>query len=459
MWLPSAGGQESGGAGAAAEGESAVEVNMGRTGFITINDVETRITGLWNDAHVNGTAAHGQDVYTGDTHSAATADSGSCMQNFGGSGAYGMFPVCQTAPAAATGVFGVNTDTGTDSDGKTWLYKRASPSGKYVAIHQHMGWDGAKTYCERNYPEGGLASIHTAPENAEAWTACHDLLGDAWDSDVAARRNSNNARGTTDRGVGGRRACGCWIGLNDKDEQDNRQFSDGTTTTDLPPAHGGQTETTHYQQCHGFPKPAGFWYTREPNNAGSGASAETCVEIRMCFDPFNPHKQDTSATGAANPIPYAQRLSETASYQTNCPAAPAAVPAFGAPAFAPSCHQPVDFGVRTGNPGTNGLGPLPPQSGFDPRVWNDESGLHPQPFICETRHDAAAYPVPPPPPCPSPPPPPAGYNPGGQPQQQACTNGPGGGQAGICAATDYSTPPCQPTYAQAQCCCRTGQGR
>lgn len=197
-----------------------------------------------------------------------------------------MFPVCQTRRAGNSGVFSsVPADTGTDSDGTTWLYKKTSPTGQYVAIHQvrlsaHLaltivlhcklffilmhththaqqapqhtndcapldltclipahGLGRRKSLLREELPSRGLGLdphgtcigdsfqlgavkllMYVAPyvesepthqlltpfgldpqaaQNAEAWGVCHDLLGDAWDSDVAARRNANNALGTT----------------------------------------------------------------------------------------------------------------------------------------------------------------------------------------------------------------------------------------------------------------------
>lgn len=423
-------GIESGGATASAEGESAVEVNMGREGMIhatATDSTEIRIKGLWNDAHVNGQAAHRADAYTGGTHETA-AEGSNCFANFGASGAYGMFPVCQTALAQPS-----QPGSGTDQEGRTWLYKQETLSGNYVAIHQHQSWDGAKAYCERVYPGGGLASIHTRAQNAEAWGACHDLLGDVWDSDVAAQRNAAHAKGTTSSGIGGRRACGCWIGLNDRQEQDNKVFSDGTTVMDLP--ESGHPDTAQalsaYQECHGFPKPRGFWYTSEPNGLGSGAGTEDCVEIRMCFDPYQAHK---APSPPGTRYTYAQRSPETHHYQNNCPAATA----HGLP-YDPTCKVVVDFGARTGNPGRN----LPP-SPEDPRVWNDEAGAHPQPFICEKR--LMGSPAPPP-----------GVQPGPTcPNSPPCTNGPPGPNARMaqtCQPFDQATPRCLPTYVQANCCC------
>jgi hypothetical protein len=328
-------GQDSGGATASSEGETAVEVNMGRNGFIKLNAMDTTdtpIPGLWNDAHVNGIAAHGNDAYAGGQHtdsfgSGAQTAPTTVQSGFGTSGAFGMFPVCQTRASSSSGSEAFGTQSG---DPKTWMYK--NPVGNYVAIHQHNTWSGAKAFCERNYPSGGFASIHNAQTNQQAWQACNGLLGNIWDSAVSNRRNAAAAKGTSETaGKGGIRACGCWIGLSDKNEADHKEFTDLSSTADIPvpaisneqggvfgqPAYTGQLAP--YHQCHGFPKPKGFWYTGEPNGLGSGMTAENSVEIRMCFDPHTP-----------GTVPYTL---------TNCPAMPMSAPTPWRRSCLSVCHR------------------------------------------------------------------------------------------------------------------------
>jgi hypothetical protein len=423
-------GQNSGpiGNGASAEGESAVEVNMGRKGFLTCGGGAThaacaagalsgdvQIKGLWNDAHVNGIAAHGYDSYTGATHASAFeqggATGGAVQSGFGLSGAFGMFPVCQTQ-AAPAGQFGVERQ-GADSTGKVWQWKITT--GQYVAVHTHTTWNGAKAYCDQNYGAaatppgtGGMASIHTQQANVQTWTACNQLLGNVWDSDVAARRNAAVAKGTSaTNGKAGIRACGCWIGLNDKNDAEHKEFADGTTTTDI---EGQSMERQDmysqgqdaYKQCHGYEKPKGFWYTAEPNGLGSGTSAENSVEIRMCFDPTGPYKpKPPSQYAGATPIPYNQRVPETEHWLTNCPhmaLQPTGQAVFGQEANT-QCHEGVNFGPRGG----------PPISRANPHVWNDANEAKPQPFICEMSKPMGSQvvsseysPPPAPPPCPTP---------------------------------------------------------
>ena len=75
---------------------------------------------------------------------------------------------------------------------------------RFVTGPTPVSWPEAKAYCEKTYPNGGMASIHSYAEQRSAASACQDgNIGTGW-GDLT-------------------RANGCWIGLNDVDAQSNYQ--------------------------------------------------------------------------------------------------------------------------------------------------------------------------------------------------------------------------------------------
>ena len=78
--------------------------------------------------------------------------------------------------------------------------------GRFVTSSQAVSWDDARDFCESKYE--GLASIHSAQEQADAVQACKAVdggLSKLWDG-------SDTGTGTSDK-----RPVGCWIGLADVD--------------------------------------------------------------------------------------------------------------------------------------------------------------------------------------------------------------------------------------------------
>ena len=52
---------------------------------------------------------------------------------------------------------------------------RSQPHGRFVAVNTALHWDEARAYCERTFPGGTLASIHSKEEQKDADDACREM--------------------------------------------------------------------------------------------------------------------------------------------------------------------------------------------------------------------------------------------------------------------------------------------
>ena len=95
-----------------------------------------------------------------------------------------------------------------------WNTPALVQEGRFVAVPHAYSLTEAKAYCETTYSAsgGGLASIHSATEQGQAYDACAQLSG------VGAQISGGST------GV----PHGCWIGLNQRGNAGTFTWTDGS---------------------------------------------------------------------------------------------------------------------------------------------------------------------------------------------------------------------------------------
>jgi Cu/Zn superoxide dismutase len=175
------------------EGEDAVQL-----GF-------DEIQGGWADNHYEGSAGHGADWWAEQT--GTDTNTHSC---WGCYGIFGNYLLCEAERPSC------------QSDEGPWMWSKVQDTsvGRFVAVNKPMSFSDAKEYCQSTPGLVDLASIHTAEEERMAAQACR-VLGASGDDGSPH---------------------GCWIGLNDEQEEGEFVWTDGSATNFLNWAPGEPNE-------------------------------------------------------------------------------------------------------------------------------------------------------------------------------------------------------------------------
>lgn len=93
---------------------------------------------------------------------------------------------------------------------------RSGQHGRFVAVNTALHWDQAKEYCERTFPGGTLASIHSKEEQKDADDACREMpLSTDWDDSNQGHPHA------------------CWIGMYEDHAQGGFVWADESPVTFL----------------------------------------------------------------------------------------------------------------------------------------------------------------------------------------------------------------------------------
>ena len=148
-------------------------------------------------------------------------------------------------------------------------------SREFVVIPTAMTWSAARSACRTQFPNGDLASIHSAGQQAQAAAACRPVV----------------EQGLPDGGISDTVAHGCWIGLNDQTQERRILWSDGSPVDYAQWAPGEPNACDETNQCaegedfvemdfRGGNYGDGLWNdSRETGHAQTGGFYPLCESI------------------------------------------------------------------------------------------------------------------------------------------------------------------------------------